>query len=257
MGHVIGQCLGGLVLIGLCLQPTIFAQDRFDMAVVTGYPPFAGEDLYKGGIVSDVVMSVLDEMDEHGQVEYMPLKRAYIKVSKGQMAAAFPFTKTKEREAEVYFSDPLYLSIDRFFVTIDSGIITWNPKNLKGRKVCKPIGTATDEIQSLLDQKVLELVRSVSLSNCFRMLAKQRVDLVPSDEKVGWAILNQFPNKQGFKALRKDVRVAGLHLILGKHVSDAQGWITRFNIALAKLKQEGMMQEMIDRHFNRIASNVN
>ena len=83
-----------------------------------------------------------------------------------------------------------------------------------------------------------------------KRLQAGRVDLVPMDELVGWAMLkNIAPNELAdFDTLKKPINVSELHLMISKSYPNANEIREKFNVALKTIKRNGVYSRILKKY---------
>ncbi len=223
------------------------------LKLVTGneYPPFTDENLPNGGMITEIVQTVFDHLGYAADITFAPWRRGYDETNAGRYAATFPYVKDQKRMQDFLYSDPIYTITDRFFVRQDFPRKFRTDEDLQGLTACKPLGYSLDEIKHLLAQDIITLTRATQMTNCFRMLARGRVDLLPINEHVGWSMIQELYGPEGrqkFHVLEKLLKEHGLYLIISKTFPNGEVLMQTFNKGLQHLREDGTLDDIISRH---------
>ena len=160
-----------------------------DIIVVTGdqYPPFTGKTLLNHGVLSEIVITALHNIEHVNQVSlvFEPWKRGYKNAQKAAYLGTFPYIKSVEREKDFLYSNSLFSEELALFIKA-GGINQFNTiKSFSGSTACLPLGYSTNTIKPLIASKTIEIERPKKLENCFGMLKLGRVDFIPINKSVG------------------------------------------------------------------------
>ena len=226
------------------------AQESF--IIVTGAdsnPPFSGPDLPGGGLVTQIIQEALGRMGAESDVEYLPWNQAYRRAESAQVLGTFPYVKDQERLALFYFSTPLYVTVERFFVAANASIRFESDNDIQDKILCRPLGYSHESIQRFLDTKRVKLWEPNDLATCFQILAAGRVDLVPIGEETGRTLIRQmYGNDALFDVLPKPIQVNGYHLMASKNYPNVLDVLQRFDAQIQVMWKEGRIQELYRLH---------
>jgi len=211
------------------------------LQLVTGeFPPFVGKELKNGGTTSKIIKLIFAKMDMPVQIHFKPWKRGYLETLNGQYLGTFPYTKNKEREKYVYFSDAIYDLEEHFFALRKTNLNYTKLEDLANLTICKPIGYNLFDLKQLSEDKIITLARPKSMIHCFKMLALGRVDLVMTNPSIGSHLIKQtFAHPNDVIQLEKSFVNIAHHLIIPKSYPQGKAIINRFNHTLKQLKDQG------------------
>lgn len=238
-----------LVLV-LMLSTTSHAKT---ISLVTGedFKPYIDPTLQNGGMTSEIIRQTFKKMGYEIKITVRPWKRGQSETLKGMFFGTYPYSKNKERLKKYNYSIPLVEIEKVFFIRKDSGIKFEVDEDLKGLKVCRPIGWNLTEIQKFIDKELITLKQPQTMAACFRMLNKGRVDLVNTDVYAGWKSINEsIGSTENFTTLKKALATQGLYLIVSKTYPDGGKILEEFNQTLDQLKQKGIVEKIIQDHLN-------
>ena len=149
--------------------------------LVTGpdYPPFTGEDLPNSGVLTELTIAAFRAAGVVATFEIQPWRRGFEALRAGQFDATFPYISTRDRRAEMLFSEPL-INIDVGLYSRPAAAIAFRgPEDLARLTLCVPIGYAlSPRIGMLARSNLLRLHDNHSPRGCMRQVELGRVDAV-------------------------------------------------------------------------------
>jgi len=234
----------------LLLLLTSFNNQAETLQLVTGeFPPFVGKELKNGGTTSELVQLIFKKMDIPVNINFRPWKRGYFETLSGQYLGTFPYTKNKQREQDLYFSDVIYNLEEYFFALRKANLNYTELKDLTNLTICKPIGYNLFGLKSLVEDKLITLAHPKNMLTCFKMLALGRVDLVLTNPVIGARLINEtFTNPSDAIQLKKSFVKIGHYLIIPKSNPRGKAIINQFNHTLKQLKDQGMIERIQRSH---------
>jgi polar amino acid transport system substrate-binding protein len=201
--------------------------------------------------MTEVLNAVAREMGVAFEFRFMPWKRCESAVQKLEAWGAIPYVLTSEREKKYFFSDKLFNREGKFFYYSQKGTPKQIPfavlSDLKGYTIGGVIGYYYEK--TLLEAKLNVEYVAEDEQNFWKLRAG-KVDLIIADEVVGrYIIRKRFPLEAGkFFTLSKPLDVIADYLITSKKYPDTQKLLTKFNMALEKIKRNGVYQRILDKH---------
>jgi len=221
------------------------------LVIATGeLPPYVSE-IKNESFLTEVLHEVGREMGVNFVFKFMPWKRCELALESHEAWGAVPYVQIPERDKKYYFSEKLLNRQSKFFYYSPDGKQKQIPyaelSDLKGYIIGGVRGYYYE--QTLLQAGLhVELVTTDELN--FRKLKAGKVDLIPSDEVVGFYIIRKrYPREVGnFFMLSKPLDELTDHLMTSKNYPDTQRLLTRFNAALKKIKENGVYQRILDTH---------
>ena len=230
MKHFHSLALAALLLLVSSPAP---AQDAVPLA--TGeWPPYTSENAPEQGALTAVVRGILLRMGAEPGIRFYPWKRCYELVLRGEIWAAFPYSRTEERAKQVLFSDPISYSDTALFHTGDPPLPEYRTlDDLKGLRVGGIDGYFYREA---LDKAGLDVQYCLDETSAFKMLLADRFDVVLVNILVGRQIIrDQFPeHADSFKILNGLYSRNELRLIVSRDYPGARELLEAFNAALAE-----------------------
>ncbi|MCP3922022.1 MAG: amino acid ABC transporter substrate-binding protein [Desulfobacterales bacterium] len=239
-----------IVLLFL-LSSTVFSAEQ--VVIVTGeWAPYTSKNIQGHGFTAEIVSAVFDEIDIKIKYNFLPWKRCELYVLEGIAFASFPYHKTEEREKQFDFSDSIGESTWKFFYLkqkIQKDVIWKKLSDLKGYRIGCSLGNWYDKVfEDAGIVRILDYAPSDELS--FRKLKAGRVDIVPTDELVGWSLIKRlFPqNVKDFGTVNKPLKSGKLHLMISRKYPDASELKKKFNAVLKRIRQNGQMDKILNKY---------
>jgi len=218
------------------------------LVIATGeLPPYVSKDP-KQSFLTEVFQEAGREMGVTFEFRFMPWKRCEIAVEKLEAWGAIPYVRTPEREMKFYFSEKLFERQAKFFYYSPSA----TPKQISYAQLADLKGYRVGGVRGYYYEKWLvdaglnvEFVTTDDQN--FLMLKAGRVDLIPSDEVVGFHIIqNRFPSETGsFFTIAKPLDASGDYLMTSKQYPATQKLLAKFNLALKKIKENGVYKSIL------------
>lgn len=227
--------------------------DTFELVTGDNYPPFTSQTRPNGGLATDIIQAIFREMGHQTSVSFKPWKRGYQDAQDGKYLGTFPYAKNDKRLAAFHYSDPLYPVNLYFFAAEGTDAKYEQDEDLRQQRICVPLGYNPVRLLELKQSGIVNaLIRPQSLENCFQMLAKKRVDLVRVNDMIGWSVIAEtFGKREGFRLIDKPFGAGSPeYLIISKSVEGGADLIDGFNSAMAKMKADGRIHKLIERHLN-------
>lgn len=231
---------------GFC--PAASAAQTLKLVTGDDYKPFTDRNLPDGGMDTLIVKRAFALAGVDVEVSFQPWKRGWFETVDRTFDATFPYSVTPERLEKVIYSDPIYTLESRLFVRKDSSLDLTGPEQFDGQTICYPQGYALrGYFDTLSKSNRIYLQRPVSMSDCFRMLKSDRVDLVGAQPLQGSITAREvFGSIDAVRTL-DIVMASGTNcLVVSKEHPHAQEIIDAFNKGLAALKKSGEYGRIVD-----------
>lgn len=244
--------LGGAVLGGVLAAAGPVAADE-GVTFVTGgdYEPYADPGLPEGGMIPAIVRAAYAEVPvKLKNIAFTDWRRGYRAVKAGKYTGTFPYIRTNAREADMYFSDPIYTVKIYPVMSHEHDTAVDELADLVDLTYCTPEDySPTETVKALERAGKVDAVRPYRMIDCARMLKQGRVDFVPiqkpvivaaAKEAFGTAKPLHFPD---FVLERNS-----LHALFARSVAGSRAARETFNTALAKVKASGTWQAIVNRY---------
>ncbi len=241
-----------LMMVTICLPfitAPVTATEK--LSFLTGeWLPYTSDRLERGGVLVELVRSVVSEMDMHAEFTFYPWKRAERLAENGIAFAAFPYGKTDYRLSRFRFSDNLFSTPTVFFYRRNSLPITEYGRfeDLRSFRIG---GNHGYNYVRWFKSAGLDLVLAESQEQLIKMLGKKRVDLIAIDPGAGWMMIDKlFPGRRDQFAIMKrpierNAGELGSHLMVSPDYPNHSELISRFNRALRRIRKNGTYASII------------
>jgi polar amino acid transport system substrate-binding protein len=236
------------LLAGLGATAT-FAEDIVPIA--TGeWPPYTSEKFEGYGVCTEVVSAIMQEMGLKPKYTFYPWKRAEMMVLVGRVFGAFPYAITTERQQEFDFSEMIIENKTVFFY-LKARFPTppkWN--TLENLRVYRIGGVVGASYISAFEKAGLNFELVALEEQNVRKLESNRIDLMITDEAVGWQLIQQlYPSgRDGFATLDKPLITGNSHLMVSRTFPNHAQLLTQFNQALIRIKESGKYQAILAKY---------
>jgi polar amino acid transport system substrate-binding protein len=248
---------------------------HLDFLTADDYPPFTGRSLPNGGLMAHLVSASMDLVKERsgGRFEYTiswindwAAHLSPLLITK-TFDAGFPWTKpdctnpaelsqdARYRCLKFLFSDPVYEIFTVLFVNTSSAITFAREDEIIGKTLCLPAGASTYELDKggrnwVRDNRIL-LLRPQTVEECFKLLDAGNVNAVAASDLTGKAIIEALGLGDRVKPLPRPLAIGTLHLIVPKNHPQAATVLYYINASLAKLRESGEYDKIVDSHLAR------
>lgn len=248
---------------------------RVEFLTADGFSPYTGRSLEGGGMLTQVIGAAMGLIKDEakGRFDYgiswvndwaahlnpLLLTRAF--------DVGFPWARpdcesgvaldqsSQFRCQRFFFSDPLYEVITSVFVRGNSRIKTLRNEEIAGTTLCRPAGYPTHELDQsgrnwVKDGKVT-LIRPPTVDECFRLLDNGTVDGVVEAELVGRTSVTSLGLGDRVRTIDQPLALTTLHVLISKAHPHARTILYYMNSSLAKLRDSGEYDRIIERHLSR------
>lgn len=219
--------------------------------IATGeWKPYVNDSKSDPGIFIEIINEVFKKMDMKPAYEFYPWVRAEYTIQKGYAFAACPYIKTKERMDKFDFSEPVVFSTGKFFYQKDrfpNGISFKSLQDLKPYYISGVKGYWYEHAFESAGLKI-EYVNDDEIG--FRKLAAGRIDLVPTDEIVGWQMIGTlFPDQRNsFATIENKLNQDELCLMISKKYPDSGRILRLFNTKLLEFKSGPVYNQILAKY---------
>ncbi|OZG71191.1 hypothetical protein BTA51_22755 [Hahella sp. CCB-MM4] len=213
------------------------------------WPPFLSEKYKHFGLASHIVTEAFKASGVSVEYGFFPWARAFNLAKDGdKWAATVVWSHNDEREADFYFSQPVF-SLQSVFFHVKGRTIDWNQlSDLKKFNIGATIGyNYGDEFTKLEESHGLNVTRVETDLINLKKLVGGRIDLFPSELQVGYELIaNELPPEQAAKiAHSRPFRETEYYMLLSKKYPGGKELIDKFNAGLAKIKASGLYDQMM------------
>jgi polar amino acid transport system substrate-binding protein len=248
---------------------------RIEFLTADGFTPFTDRSLPNGGMITHIVSSAMNLVKERSggsfsyNVSWVNDWAAHLNplLITRAFDSGFPWLKpdcshpadlsqdAKYRCQKFFFSDPLYEVFTVLFVKSNSPISFSKDDEVLGKTLCQAAGQSTYELDKggrnwVKDNKIV-LLRPQSVEECFRLLDNGSVSAVVTADLTGKSVMAALGLGDKVKALPRPVAIGTLHLIVPKTHPHASTVLYYINTAIAKLRDSGEYDKIVDGHLSR------
>ena len=243
------EFLLSIVVLNFCI---IFAaQGREITGVTVNWAPHYGSEVEDGGALTVITKEAFRRAGHDADINFIAWNRALKNVEAGQDDFVMGAYYNSERAAIYWMSDPIY-SIDMGLVALkDLGFNRMDTlQDLTDYKIGVSLGYANTPEFDAADYLDKEPAPSPKLN--MRKLFRGRVDLVAGafDILRYEATAESLPTSQ-LEFVDPPLQSNNLHLMISRAVPDGEELLTGFNTALAEMKQDGTLSNILREYLNR------
>lgn len=214
-------------------------------------PPYVSANP-QNSFLTELLPKVGNEMGVTFKFRFMPWQRCERSVEDLQVWATMPYVPTPERNEKFLFSQPLYAKKTVFFFySPSSQDYPQTFDNLEELQRFKIGGVRGYYYETMLIAAGLRVELTTSEESNFKKLSAKRVDMAVAVDTVGWEIIrNTFsPEEQSnFRELETPLTVGHNYLMTSRNYPQTEQLLVRFNLALAKLRRNGIYRQIAERH---------
>lgn len=254
----------------IAVSPTV---TRIDFLTAGDLPPFTDRALFNGGLITDIITSSMVALNEEigGKVEHevnwVNDWSAHLNplLSSRAFDVGFAWEKpdcskpgkldanSKYLCKKFFFSDPIFESLELLWVSRDSPIKFESDDEVLNQTFCRPRGLSIHFLdleaeRRWLSEKKIQLLQPQSVDECFRMLNAGEVSGIFLSELTGRAAVARLGLDAKVIGLPRPVSIGTLHAIIVKTHPTSRTMLYYVNSALAKIKDDGKFDEIVERH---------
>lgn len=229
-----------------------------------GYQPFTDKDLRNGGLITDIVNTVMLHSPDIESYGYAWIEdwSAHLDplLSEHTYDLGFPWLKPdcagspdSLRCSQFVFSEPMFEMLVVLFVDNSRSFSFTEDDDIVGRTLCRPSGYYTHDLEKggrrwITDDKIT-LKQPSSVKDCFDLLLNGDVDAVALNEFTGRSAVSRLAIDDRVSILEgKPLSIEGLHLLVHKSHPEAEPLVAAVNAGLERIKQKGAYQNIVDQH---------
>lgn len=230
------QCLW---VLGL-LSGSLYAQP-ITLATGDNYFPFVDQRLPYGGWSRAIVETTFAQMDQTIETTILPWPRVTFSIKQCDYDAGYAYIQTPERHADFLYSEPLlHVHIK---AVVHQYSPHYHPDDLRKQIVCTPYGFAlTPTLEQWAHQKNNRVQSANQTTGCLLHVAKKRSDVALVNHYFQLhTFMRQHQLANQLRLIEPAIVSVTVHLIAPRHLPGSQRLITRFNQALASLRESGQL----------------
>lgn len=243
------------ICIFTILAMSSLVQAKTIRLVTLEYPPYEyTQDGQLKGLAVDVIRRTFKEMNQPITIEVLPWARAMRYIKEGNRDAIFTAFKNPERERFADFSNQVLMQQSvSLFVRKDSEItFEGDLRELDAYSlgVVRKISYGLKLDNAIKTDTFKQVEEANEGTQNFGLLLKKRVDMVASTKYGGYHILKKLDRESDVKELPISVQSLPSYIAFSKERKLTQ-LRDEFDKTLARLKQSGEYQKIIDDYFAR------
>lgn len=240
-----------------------------ELRLLTGddYPPFTDRGLENGGMITDLIVAALNQLDDAPSFGVFWVNRWAVHLDPllqtTAFDAGFPWFRpdcdyrsilapSDAGRCDFLFSDQIQSLPVKLFVRKNSNFEYRDDNSIVGKKLCRPTGYFIFDLDQygrrwLADGKIV-LVRPETPAECFRKLVAGDVDAVAMGALVGQKNVIKLDLGDQIREIEKELSTEGLHMLVHKNNPKAEEYIDLVNKGLRQLKKSGEFRQISARH---------
>jgi polar amino acid transport system substrate-binding protein len=217
--------------------------------VTDEYAPYVSKTKQKSGIFPEVVKKIFKEKHIKVQIKFQPWRRCEANLSEGNAFAAFPYLKTKEREAKHNFSDPVIYFYPKFFYLKNRFKKPFEWNNLSDFKHYSIGGVLGYWYEERFKKAKLNVDYEGNDSKNIKKLVKKMIDFTIIDELVGWNLIERMKfDKSLFAVSKKPTDEDTFHLMVSRKYKNSEKYLKIFNQGFKKMKQSNEYHKIFKKY---------
>lgn len=207
------------------------------------WPPYFSSTSKHKGVVSRIVKEAFEKEGVSIEYVFRPWKRGLAEAREGEWTGTIGWVKTKEREENFYFTNPIMKLTPVFFHRKDHPI-RWNAiADLKGKRIGATDGYFYgEEFKEAEAQKIIIVDRTIDAYHSLKKLINNRVELAAIERNVGlYTLSTQIDKDQAIlvEPQEKVLHAKPAYLLISRKTQHAQEIVLLFNRGLEKLIRNG------------------
>lgn len=239
----------GAVAALMTASLTAFGASALTFVTGNDYAPYTDEKLPDGGMMTEVAREVAKKMGQDTTILFQPWKRGYAATLAGEADGTFPYVRSPEREAEMLYSEPMFVLRQSVFMPKSKTFAFDGLDSLKGKTVCSPIGYALPPpVEALVKAGAIKRQEPPDLQTCTKFLTLGRADFIIGDNSTVLTSARQAGTADAIQPASKPFDEISLHLVAAKAKAASPALIAAFNAGLAELKRSGAYAAIVRKH---------
>ncbi|WP_217450677.1 substrate-binding periplasmic protein [Vogesella oryzae] len=241
-----------LLFLLLCPLSTLGAETPLQVRFSNpAYPPFLGEQLAQGGIMSAVVREVFRRGNVSVSYSWYPNNRALQLARSGGSDGSLGWTPNEERQQDLLFSEQVVPFRMVLFQRVGESYPWQTLADLAPYRIGITAGNFySDDFSRLQQQGVLKVDIAGDDNSNLRKLLVGRIDLFPMEWEAGQLLVHsQLRSVQARKLVpqAREYWTTPLCVALSRKNPQAPELLARFNRELRKMRSSGELARLITR----------
>jgi len=244
------------IILCLFFSKVIIAGQTVTLATLE-WEPYIGPNMDNNGYVHEIVVEAYKRSGIDVDIRFLPWTRAVSTVQKGKRDGLFPEYYDESRLKNFVFSDSFPGGPVGLYKRKDNKIsyaVDPQKKQTEALNALKQyrFGVVRDYVNTKEFDEATFIIKDVAKSDetNLKKLFKGRVDLIFIDKYVAkHIIVRKYPHfMSGLEFMEPPLEVKPLYIAFSKKAIDYQAKLKAFNEGLKKLREEGMLVKIVDKH---------
>jgi len=236
------------------------------------YAPFTDQNLEKGGMITDMVVSAFEnnpikpayqlDWNDDWSVHLDPLLTTH------EYDMGFPWfqpdckaTPDEFRCQNFNFSNPVFQILGLLFTHKERPLVFETDEDIAGAVLCRPAGYYTHDLEKdgrkWVTNEVITLKQPATIKECFDMLVAGTIDAVALNEFTGRSAVSKLSLKDQVVALEgRPLSFESVHVVVHKDHPRAQELLDTLNDSLTELQLSSAYNDILDTHFRNFWSTI-
>ncbi|EAQ64678.1 hypothetical protein MED121_23054 [Marinomonas sp. MED121] len=241
-----------LGLLFFLLSGVTFAADKNPVALTSiHYPPYFGEKMPLGGVMTDLIRAAFKQSDFELNVSFLPFSNAIAKAKEGkEHDGMFTLWYNSERSQWAYFSDPILPNVVGLFKHRDTELPAyWNMKYLKASSKTLGVVKGYENPDEINESGLVKVPAKSDLYN-LKALFDKEVDFIVIDKMVAdYLIHHYFPGQEDiFVWLDPPLEYRMQYIVITKNAPNAEQKMSAFNHGLKQIRSNGTYDKIMQKH---------
>lgn len=213
------------------------------------WPPFQSENLPHYGPYSHIAKLAFAEVGMEVEFGFFPWNRAVKLVQDGHWDGTFFWVATPEREQDFLLSDTVITFREVIFFSKDNPLKVQSIEDFSGLTMGRIQSSAFGHrFDDLIKSGQVHVTEVPTNENLFQMLASGRVDFVPELYHSGTEAIQALAGRIDSSRIGFDPRFGqdwNYHMMISRKTENGAEILAKFNQGLAKLKQKGLIEDIM------------
>ncbi|MDH3631822.1 MAG: transporter substrate-binding domain-containing protein [Gammaproteobacteria bacterium] len=233
------------ILLAFVLLPSVQAREISMLTVE--WAPHYGSELPEEGLTTAIVKAAFRAGGHVSEVDFIPWTRALKEVEEGKADIVMGAYHNKEREQTYIFSDPIYFLQLGLIARPGLGITRYDSlRELAPYSIGISRGFANSEEFDAANYLNKQVASFPNLN--IRKLFRGRIDMAV----MNFDLFRYEARKEGFcignvEFVEPPLETHGLYLMASRNIADGNKVIADFNRGLAKIRQNGQFDRIVNR----------
>lgn len=235
-----------ILIVSFYYSASVYSESSPITLYASEYPPFYASQLPQQGVITEIVRTAFNRVEQPIDVEFLPFRRGLQQIQQGQADGMFALWYSDERAKQLWFSDTI-VSNDIVLLRRLDDLRSFDRHNLHGLRIGNVRGYLPPDI--ILQQNLP--LNEVSIDNqLLMMLIHDRLDVIIIDRWVAnHLIATEMPEILGHVvAIEPPLERKSMHIVLSKTRANSLYLLELVNQVLQQLQEEGVIADILRRH---------